>query len=267
LTDLDFAKWDQAIEGFERARTTLRTLAGQAGTSVSRMVEIQVELASVGNNLQMAYESDPVRFARPARALVDELYETCDKLSLVIRPLPFILRKVYASSCLDKTENQEQDGGQPDLDLLLKAERLWDENLREKPADVETRGMLVIVRQKLADELAARGRSDESSRSRRRALTTVRGDPGLFVLVATVYAETAGLVGRLPTRLAAPELDAQRARSEKYALAMLREAVDEGFHDPARLRNEPAFAPLRAVPEFQAILDDLAVPVDPFAGP
>jgi hypothetical protein len=49
--------------------------------------------------------------------------------------------------------------------------------------------------------------------------------------------------------------------------SMLREAVAGGFKDVGRLRNEPAFAPIRCTPEFQAIVSDLELPSDRFARP
>ncbi len=48
---------------------------------------------------------------------------------------------------------------------------------------------------------------------------------------------------------------------------MLREAVADGFRDSKQLRDESALAPLRATPEFQAIISDLEFPDEAFARP
>jgi hypothetical protein len=48
---------------------------------------------------------------------------------------------------------------------------------------------------------------------------------------------------------------------------MLRESVADGFKDAKRLRDEPAFAPIRSTPEFQRIVSDVEFPRDPFAQP
>jgi hypothetical protein len=41
------------------------------------------------------------------------------------------------------------------------------------------------------------------------------------------------------------------------ALDLLRQAVRQGLRDPRPLRQEPGLAPLRSLPEFQAILRTL----------
>ena len=47
-------------------------------------------------------------------------------------------------------------------------------------------------------------------------------------------------------------------------IAMLREAVADGFKDAKALRDEPVLAPIRGTPEFQAIVSDLEFPRDPY---
>ena len=104
-------------------------------------------LAEVDQNLGMAHEnSDPIRyFAGPGRAIETEKYQICDKLSLVQRLSPN-LRKVYAYSCLCIADLQQEDAEKPDLELIIKAERLWEEIVREEPPSNEARGMLVMAR-------------------------------------------------------------------------------------------------------------------------
>ena len=232
------------------------------------MAAIQRALAEVDHNLTMSYEnSDPVRyFAGPRREIATELYEICDKLTL-IQPLPARLRRPYAGSCLDMADYRVDDGEPADIALELKAERLWDQLLRESPEDNSVRGMLVLARRHLADALEDRGRIVEAWSWRNRSLAPARGKPGLFYQVATVYALNAWFVGKSPTNLSPAQLDVRRARLTKHGNSMLREAVADGFRDPVRLRSDPDLGPLRSSPEFPALILDLEFPADPFAPP
>jgi hypothetical protein len=258
-------QWEAAISSFEMARETLKKMVRKHGNLVSRMVQIQGSLAEVDHNLSGAQQiSDPIRyFAGPGRAIETEKYRICDKLSLV-QQLSHNLRKVYAHSCLSMFDLQKEDAEKPDLELILKAERLWVEIDREAPTSDEARGMLVVARRWLADELDARGRRDEASRWRGQSLTTARGNPDLLYELATFFALNARLVGKWPTKLTPEQLGTRRRRYEEEAFAMLREAVADGFRDARRLRNDPEFAPLRSAPAFRAIIPDLEFPTDPF---
>ena len=259
-------KWAEAIECYKDARKTLQGLAARNGTAVSPMVTIQERLAVVDYNLCEAYDSDPVRYAGPRRALVHEAYEICDKLTLV-RPLDWNCRIVYALECFEMANYQEDEGGKPDLDLVLRSEQSWAYLHRGNPADDSARIWLVIVRRELALELAALGRSDEASRWHRLSLTTARGHADLLFEIALIYAKRIGLIGVLPNKLDRDQLQARRRRFAADAIAMLREAVADGFKDGKRLRGEPGLASIRALPEFQAIKSDLEFPAKPFARP
>jgi tetratricopeptide (TPR) repeat protein/tRNA A-37 threonylcarbamoyl transferase component Bud32 len=57
------------------------------------------------------------------------------------------------------------------------------------------------------------------------------------------------------------------AGSDARALAVLRRAIAVGYSDFAAIRAERAFAPLRDLPDFRALLVDIAMPADPFAPP
>jgi hypothetical protein len=69
----------------------------------------------------------------------------------------------------------------------------------------------------------------------------------------------------LPTRLNADQRAERRRRFEAGAVAMLRQAAADGFKDVARLRGESSFAPIRAHPDFAAIVADIAFPARPFS--
>jgi len=264
--DVALARWEQAIDRFQDARTTLQDMAAKHGGSVSKMAMIQGALAEADYNLSEAYRSDPARYAVPMRAIAREAYEICVKLRLV-QPPDWNRCVIYAQQCFEMADYQEEEGGKPDLDLVLQSERSWADLHRRNPAFDVARAWLVIVRRKLAFELAARGRSDEGSRWRRLSLTTARGHADLLYEIALIYATRIGPIGLLPTKLDRDQLQARRRRFGDDALAMLREAVADGFKDGKRLRSEPAFASIRSTREFQAILSGLEFPPDPFARP
>ncbi len=48
------------------------------------------------------------------------------------------------------------------------------------------------------------------------------------------------------------------------AIRLLRKAVAGGFSEAPRYRTETALDPLRARPDFQLLMMDLAMPADPF---
>jgi hypothetical protein len=75
----------------------------------------------------------------------------------------------------------------------------------------------------------------------------------------------ARFLGKWPTKLSPVQLGTRRRRYEEEAVAMLREAVADGFKDIGRVRNESLFTSFRSDPEFRAIMLDLQFPNDPIA--
>jgi hypothetical protein len=108
---------------------------------------------------------------------------------------------------------------------------------------------------------------DEAARWGSRSLETVWGNPELLYSISLDYARNAGLTGKTPTKLDDRQLDQRRRRFAAGAVAMLRQAVADGFHDAARLRGESLFEPLRSDPGFRALLADLDFPAEPFTQP
>jgi hypothetical protein len=223
-------------------------------------------MAEVDLNLRVATDSEPARYAELRRTVNSHSYEICDKLSLV-RPLTPAQRYILAMACLPMAGYRELDTGQPDLDLLRKAEHLWAEIHREVPTRADTRGYLVIARQQLAEELSARGFDEEAARWRRDALASARANPDLLYEIALEFARFALEAGGASHPRASPATEAQRRRFLRDAVAMVREAVADGFKDVGRLHSERLLAPLRSHPEFRALVRDLEFPADPFAWP
>jgi hypothetical protein len=263
---LAFEKWDQAIKSYEGARKTVREMAARQGLPVSMRARIQAALAMDDQNLCEAYDSDPARYAAARRAITREAYEICEKISLV-QPLNWDMRIVSAHQSYETVEYQEEEGERPDLDLLKKSEQLMAGIFQDSPSNRDAQAFLVIVRRKLADLLEARGRTDEAARYRLQSLTTARGHADLFYEIALNYAKRSEAVGLFPTRLDSHQLQARRRRFLADAIAMLREAVADGYKNAKKVRDEPAFAPIRSTPEFQVIVCDLQFPSDPFERP
>ncbi len=256
--------WQEAINGFEAARRTLKDMARRHGKLVSRMATIQSLIAASDINLREAYASDPVKYAQASRALAAEAYEICDKISL-FEPLSWNLRIAYAFTSFALADYQAEDGLCPELKLIQNAERLWGGILREQPTNAMAQAEIVVVRRRFADELADRGRGDEAARWAGCSLDTARGNPEMLYLLAIDYAKNATLTTKLPAKLSADQLQKRRRWFVAGAIAMLRQAAADGFNDAARLQKESTFGPIRSDPDFRAILADIEFPAQPFA--
>jgi tetratricopeptide (TPR) repeat protein len=261
-----YERWIQAIEGFQEARSTLRAMATRHVGVASRMAQIQGAIAQADYNLVEAYDSDPVRYAGPRRALTREQYEICDKLKVLELPW-WNLKIIHAKACFDMADYQEEECGEADLGLVFESERLWTAIFKGSPSFDMARCRLVIVRRRLADLLTAQRRTQEAAAWRRQSLTTVRGRPELSYEVAKEYSRRIRSIGVLSTKLSSVQLEVLRRQRADDAKAMLREAVADGFQDAKALRREPAFAAIRSGPQFQAIITDLIFNSCPFAEP
>ncbi|MGP0064428.1 MAG: protein kinase domain-containing protein [Isosphaeraceae bacterium] len=262
-------RWGDTIASFEASRAILRATAEKEGGLVSRVAAIKGQLARVDYNLTRAYATDPARYYEPMRATYAEAFAICDKLTIV-RPLSDELRAVFADVSYQMAGFQADDGLEVDLGLYERAEQLWDDLHRRIPGERMYRAMLVLVRHDLADELAARGRAEESRACRDRSITSARGDAELLFQIAVNYAANARQIGTYPIKLDARRQQERRRMFARRAAQMLREAIADGFRDVARLWREPELVMLHDDPEFRSIaeaLDGLTFPADPFAGP
>ncbi|MGO9464112.1 MAG: protein kinase domain-containing protein [Isosphaeraceae bacterium] len=261
-----YERWDEAIDSFAGARGTLKGMIAKQGRPVSVMARLQEELALADHNLREAYGSDRARYRAERRALTRDGYEICDKLSLV-EHLSWDMRIAFAHCCFSMADDQDEDGRRPDLDLYRKAEQLLAELVAGSPEHDENRSYLVYVERRLAEEHAARGQLADASYSQNRSVTTAQRRPAVYHMVAREYARRLVAIDRSPPKLDARITTARRQRLVDGTLEMLRGAVDAGFKDAKRLRNEPAFAPIRSLPEGQAIMADVEFPAQPFASP
>ena len=261
---IEAERWPEAIRSLEAVRRTLKDMADRHGKLVSRMSQIQERIAEADINLRDAYASDPAKYGAASRELAVEAYEICEKLSLV-RPLSWNLQAAHALTCFALADYQAEDGLSPDLDLIRKAEAFWDDVFRRRPTNTMARSNLIIVRRRLAEELADCGRTAEGSVWSRRWLDAARGDAELLYSLAADYGRQARITGTYPTRLDAGRLRERRRRFVAGAVALLRQAILEGFRDAARIRGDSKLDPIRREPEFGAILADLEFPAEAFA--
>jgi hypothetical protein len=110
----------------------------------------------------------------------------------------------------------------------------------------------------------AAGQPADAVASWRRAVATdeqVRTSLGeTLYSLAGCHARLGGISG-----VAGSGLPASDGRVElDTAMALLRRAVDAGFGDIYWMRRDPDLDPLRAQPNFQAMMADLAFPAQPF---
>ena len=177
-----------------------------------------------------------------------EAHEICDKLSLV-QPLSWNLRIVQPSPLYGLAEFQAEDGLRPDLERLSsRSERLWEGLLRRARPTRWSRANLVVVRRRLAEELADRGRPDDAGGlgppfardGPRRPRSALRARHSITPRTRDGWHSTR------PSSMP-DQLRERRRRFAADAIAMLRQAVADGFNDagaPRRLAVRPD--PLRS---------------------
>jgi hypothetical protein len=239
------------------------------GDLVSRRAAILEALATLDYNLLNSYLGDPIGNDRPIRELTGEMYEICDKLALVRSPSPG-LRAVMALVSFAKAEFDAMDGKEVDVDLNRDAERLWEDVVRREPGNLPSRTLLMVDRLCLSDLLAARGARDEARRARQRAFAPARDKSEVDYQSALYFAGEARDVGRHPPPADPHRIEQLRARNTRLAIESLRVAIDDGFRDLGRLRDEHGFDLLRADPGFESVLAhlyDSVFPADPCLQP
>jgi tetratricopeptide (TPR) repeat protein len=112
--------------------------------------------------------------------------------------------------------------------------------------------------------LRATGRRAEAAQVAREYRARAGNDPIELYNAARLLAGCAGTAGP-DEPLGATTGPAELPSVADEALAALRQAVDAGYGDLARLRSDPELDPLRPRADFQALLFDLAFSVDLFA--
>jgi hypothetical protein len=88
-------------------------------------------------------------------------------------------------------------------------------------------------------------------------------DPGGLYNLTCLYSILSGL-GPLDKTMPAPQAQREQNAAGDRAMAALRRAVDAGWNDVKQMSRDLDIDPLRARPDFQRPLLDLAFPADPF---
>jgi hypothetical protein len=81
-----------------------------------------------------------------------------------------------------------------------------------------------------------------------------------LLFAACCHAGLSGVAGEPGSGVSAAEGPVEAGR----AIELLRRAVDGGLRDRGRVCNEAALEPLRLRSDFQVLLMDMAMPIDPF---
>jgi serine/threonine-protein kinase len=149
--------------------------------------------------------------------------------------------------------------------LCERAVGLNEAIMRAEPQTPEYHGRLAESLMRRGQAQRAEGDAAGAAADWRRAVAIFDGLPSPSgesrVLAACFSAGLAGIAGSPGSRVSAAE---GQAEAEK-AIDLLRRAVALGIRDLAWLRTEAMLDPLRARPDFQALLMDLAMPEDSFA--
>ena len=118
----------------------------------------------------------------------------------------------------------------------------------------------------LAEAQRAVGRPAEAAATLREHRELWDNDPAELYDLACGLAQCIPLVAKghaEPT----PQQLAEREKYGDWSMDALRRAVAAGFRDPAKIREDADFAPLRARRDFVALVTGLELPDEPFARP
>ena len=184
------------------------------------------------------------------------------------RPLIQNARFVYASSCYELACYLETDGREPDMDILVKCERLWSDILHDSSADADAQpadssssgtGLPTSWRPAVSSTLH---RSDVPNPSMWR--TVIR--PSLLD-AARDYARQIKGIDQVPARLSFRQVESRRRMADD-AVAKVRAAVAAGFNDGRGLSAPiPRLAASEPSPRFRPWCWAWSFPSQPFALP
>ena len=154
--------------------------------------------------------------------------------------------------------------GAPDLEWYGKAAAIYEVVVGENPADLDARQNAAFAHLELADALAACGQVARSEEFKQKAAAITKGFPIVSHACAQMYGMFAREILKAPVKLDAASRSRLQERYAGHVMPLLRQAVDDGFKGSEQIRNDPAFAPLHADPQFLLILSDAAFPSSPF---
>jgi tetratricopeptide (TPR) repeat protein len=266
-THQDDGRPSDAEAALRRARTILEGLAKDEQGSAPgwlrlHLNDVYVSLGRLAGKMGRPDEaSELVRLAVADRveAVIDTNRDQTELLSLGYVVWCF----VQACDALVEVRGPIE----PLLQARARFERLEQEG-RLQPA---TRHVLVWLDIRIAKAQRLAGRLDEARKTIRRIESEMdeilRGGvpPSWYSYgLACALAQLSTLVGR-PEVSPSPAEQAEIQGYQDRAMDALRRAVAEPERSRAEFRADPDLDPLRARPDYQALLLDLAFPADPFA--
>ena len=249
---------------FEADRRTLKEMAARHGNLVSRMAQIQDRIAAVDINLIERVCVGPGEICRREPALTAEAYEICDKLSLV-QPLSWNSRVAYAITAFALADYQAEDGLSPDLELIRKAERLWEQAAsrepQQPPGNGEPRGRPATARRGAGGPRPARRGGAVGAPIARHG----PGQPRAALRPGHRLRPERGTHRQLPTKLSAgPAPTSGGGDSRPTPSPCSARRPPTASRTPLACTSESTFDPIRSDPDFAAILADIEFPDQPF---
>ncbi len=243
-------KLAEAEAAFTGARALWEELAARQPTSVTYRHALAIAL----NNLGVVYRAR----AKPGQAR--EAYRKAlgvyaELLRLAPGAPGYRNGQADCHGNLGNLDFDEEQWG-PAEAAYRQAVGIRKELLEKQPADAQVREKLADDYRKVGLALRHRRRLAEAAAAFEESRKLRPRDPEALYDVAVELALCVPLVGDGKPGLTADERQ-ERQRYADQALEALRQAVVSGFGKPDRLRDEPAFAPLRSRADFRALAEGL----------
>jgi eukaryotic-like serine/threonine-protein kinase len=252
----DAGRTARALPAFERAVELGENLIRANPEAVAFQADLALTLLNHGDALRsVGRPSDSIAAYRRAQGILRALLEADPTASSHRALLAYIEGTGLCPGLLDTGRPAEAlaagEAGRKALQAIL----------RDNPADLLVRKRLAGTEKYLGRALAAVGRLDEAETSIRSSLATLSdvSKPDRDVLYERGCALSL-LAGRLPKTS-----DARPRPEADLAMDALRAAVAAGFQNLALARTQTDLDSLRARPDFQLLMRDLAFPRDPFS--
>ncbi len=210
------------------------------------------------NGLAQNYHTLGTKFygnPRPAQALrCYELARYHQEIVVAVQPDNLVMR-ADLSMFLNNLGITLAQAGQPvaGAEVIRRAIRLQERNLAAAPTVPRYRNALNVYYTALAAALRLDGRLAESLAATCKRREYVGDNPKDLVSMGIDVARLVPMVGTGKMELSQEE-QAQRRAYADQAMALLREAVTQGYRDADVLRNHSALAPVRTRPDFHVLL-------------
>jgi tetratricopeptide (TPR) repeat protein len=210
----------------------------------------------------LAQTLDALGSSAEAQAVAEAAIVFCRKLVEMHPKNPLVQSRLIGTYAVLGRVNSSSGRYDDALEALTTAAGLLRKLIEAHPDSTEYRNEAWRNALGRADVQLARGCPDEAAD----AVEALVGQPSRQIDIcydaACMYAKAAAMASKLPHR---PVTDPRSKRYEDRAMDLLRRAIALGFDDAKHLGADTDLDGLRARPDFQALIMDLAMPADPFA--